>query len=351
MQNRDLHVQLNKAREEVVQERAKAAAATGEETPTYSQQKAQAKLDAEAQLEIAKYKRLYTGGAERLGRLQQEKDKFSKEVITLQAANKELHGKLALLQDQLRSYHKSVRLPPFGLGLQAAHTLPAETATRARLQESPERDQKTIRSVEDRGGLVWKNRHREQSEQLARATADLEKTRLAAEAALGRREALERDIKTLRLRIKEMLDKSATDDELIAALTAERERYRAGCVATGAGLCVATARSSEGSEYGKLTCRRALRNIACVSKGERALRVMQRIGISARDCLQGSTASRRHGSGAVEAARQAAERAAGSAGEDHQCAAEPARERRGGAGAVRGCIGAPRGRNWRHSRS
>lgn len=99
------------------------------------------------------------------------------------------------------------------------------------LQESPEREQKTLRNVEDRGGLIWKNRHREQSEQLARANADLERTRLAAEAALGRREALERDIRQLRLRIKAMLDKSATDDELISALTEERERYRAGCVA------------------------------------------------------------------------------------------------------------------------
>lgn len=108
VQNRDLHVQLNKAREDLVQERNKAAAA-GDEPPTYTQQKAQAKLDAEAQIEIAKYKRLYTGGAERLGRLQQEKEKLTKDVSALQAANKDLHGKVALLQDQLRSYQKSVR--------------------------------------------------------------------------------------------------------------------------------------------------------------------------------------------------------------------------------------------------
>jgi len=108
MQNRELHVLLNKAREEVLQERSKAAESA--DTPTYTQQKAQAKLDAEAQIEIAKYKRLYTGGAERLGRLQQEKEKLGKDLSAAQSERKELQGKVALLQDQLRSYHKSVRL-------------------------------------------------------------------------------------------------------------------------------------------------------------------------------------------------------------------------------------------------
>jgi predicted RNase H-like nuclease (RuvC/YqgF family) len=108
VQNRELSVQLTKAREDLVQ--AKSGATDGAGALTYTHKKAQAKADAEATAEIAKYKRLYTGGAERLGRLQQENEKLNKVVSTLQASQKELQAKVALLEDQLKSYRSSVRL-------------------------------------------------------------------------------------------------------------------------------------------------------------------------------------------------------------------------------------------------
>jgi hypothetical protein len=100
------------------------------------------------------------------------------------------------------------------------------------VQQSPERDAKKGRSViEDRAGLAWKTRYQQQSEKLIESQAELEKTRLAAEAALARRERLEKDIKLARIRIKELLAKSETDDELISALRAERGACQAQCVA------------------------------------------------------------------------------------------------------------------------
>jgi chromosome segregation ATPase len=106
VQNRELNVQLTKLREELSQ--AKAGSPEGAAALTYTQKKEKAKADADATNEIAKYKRLYTGGAERLGRLQQENEKLSKDVSTLQNAQKELQGKVALLEDQLKSYRSQV---------------------------------------------------------------------------------------------------------------------------------------------------------------------------------------------------------------------------------------------------
>jgi hypothetical protein len=98
------------------------------------------------------------------------------------------------------------------------------------MQQSPERDAKKGRSgAEDRAGLAWKTRYQEQSEKLSEVEADLQKTRLAAEAALARRGRLEVDIKLARIRIKELLAKSETDDELISALKAECAAYRSQC--------------------------------------------------------------------------------------------------------------------------
>lgn len=55
--------------------------------------------------------------------------------------------------------------------------------------------------------------------------AEHDKSHLAAAAAHARRQNLERDLKQARIRIRELLDKSETDDELVAALTAERAAH------------------------------------------------------------------------------------------------------------------------------
>lgn len=78
--------------------------------------------------------------------------------------------------------------------------------------------------------MIWKTRHQELSEKMEALEADHEKTRLAAEAALARRTILEQEMKQLRNRIRELLEKSAMDDVLIGAMSAERAAQTAGCV-------------------------------------------------------------------------------------------------------------------------
>jgi hypothetical protein len=101
------------------------------------------------------------------------------------------------------------------------------------VQESPERGTKRGKGQgEERGGLIWKTRHQELAEKMEKLEAEHEKTRLAAEAALARRTILEQEMKLLRNRIRELLEKSATDDVLIGALAAERAAPTARCVPT-----------------------------------------------------------------------------------------------------------------------
>ena len=107
MQNRDLIVRMNRLQDEINQARSGTLEGTG--TLSYSHQKAKAKADEQALADVAKYKKLYTTGVERLGRVQQENEKLSMEVEKLQAAKKDLQAKVALLEDQIKSAQKSVR--------------------------------------------------------------------------------------------------------------------------------------------------------------------------------------------------------------------------------------------------
>lgn len=107
MQNRDMNVRMNRLQDELNQ--ARSGNLEGSGTLPYSHQKAKAKADAEAVADVAKYKKLYTAGAERLGRVQQENDMLAKEVERLRAAKGDLQAKVGLLEDQVKSFRKSVR--------------------------------------------------------------------------------------------------------------------------------------------------------------------------------------------------------------------------------------------------
>ena len=99
------------------------------------------------------------------------------------------------------------------------------------VQESPERgnEKREKAREEDRGGLAWKVRYQEQEVKMAALQSEFESTRLAAEAALARRSKVEEQMKGVRKQVRALMDKSTADDELIAALNAERGARAKGC--------------------------------------------------------------------------------------------------------------------------
>ena len=105
------------------------------------------------------------------------------------------------------------------------------TVRSADVQESPERgnEKREKAREEDRGGLAWKVRYQEQEVKMGALQSEFESTRLAAEAALARRSMVEEQMKGVRKQVRALMDKSTADDELIIALSAERDARAKGC--------------------------------------------------------------------------------------------------------------------------
>ena len=109
MQNKDLNLKLNRVQDELIQAKAGGGALAGPSVLTYHQLREKAKADEEAVAEIKRLKHLYTQGAERLGRAQQENEALTKQVASLALTKKELQVKLTGFEDQLKAARKAVR--------------------------------------------------------------------------------------------------------------------------------------------------------------------------------------------------------------------------------------------------
>ena len=109
MQNKDLNLKLNRVQDELIQAKAGGGALAGPSVLTYHQLREKAKADEEAVAEIKRLKHLYTQGAERLGRAQQENEALTKQVASLTVTRKELQLKLTGFEDQLKAARKAVR--------------------------------------------------------------------------------------------------------------------------------------------------------------------------------------------------------------------------------------------------
>ena len=111
MQNKDLSLQLNRAKDELIQAKSGSSGTLGGTgVLTYSQLREKAKADEEAVAEIKKLKHLQTQGAERLGRVQQDNEQLTQQVVTLKVFKEAADKKVAKLEDKVRTLRKSVRI-------------------------------------------------------------------------------------------------------------------------------------------------------------------------------------------------------------------------------------------------
>lgn len=111
VQNKDLTLQLNRAKDELIQAKSgNSGTLGGTGVLTYSQLREKAKADEEAVAEIKKLKHLHTQGAERLGRLQQDNEQLSQQINTLKGAKEAAEKKVGKLEDKIRALRKSVRI-------------------------------------------------------------------------------------------------------------------------------------------------------------------------------------------------------------------------------------------------
>ena len=102
-------MELQRAQDELIKARSgEAGALVSNHTHSYTHKREKAKADKEAVEEIAKFKKLYTAGVQRLGKVQQENDKLTLDKDKLEREAKKLKEKLKAAQSQLES-KRSVR--------------------------------------------------------------------------------------------------------------------------------------------------------------------------------------------------------------------------------------------------
>lgn len=104
MQNRDLHLRVQRLQDEVNHARATAPGHYDPSTMTYSMRREKAKADEEAAAESQKYKGLYDAGVSRIGKLQQEVERLKMEKDKSAKALKTSQSKVSSLEDQLESF-------------------------------------------------------------------------------------------------------------------------------------------------------------------------------------------------------------------------------------------------------